>query len=159
MTEVRRFVADLAMTGISFREIKELQEKRWGDLALKKTQIYAIIKKVKAGENAYDQRSLSSQKTKRTASSVAAVAAVAAAIEEDRRFTVRSLVSVTGLSTMTIHRILKDDLGLVKKSARWVPKLLSDAQKKARVERCEEFTWFATDNIQPFLCTAVSQQP
>ena len=136
MTEVRRFVADLAMTGISFREIKELQEKRWGDLALKKTQIYAIIKKVKAGENAYDQRSLSSQKTKRTASSVAAVAA---AIEEDRRFTVRSLVSVTGLSTMTIHRILKDDLGLVKKSARWVPKLLSDAQKKARVERCEEF--------------------
>ena len=52
MTEVRRFVADLAMTGISFREIKELQEKRWGDLALKKTQIYAIIKKVKAGENA-----------------------------------------------------------------------------------------------------------
>ena len=136
MTEVRRFVADLAMTGISFREIKELQEKRWGDLALKKTQIYAIIKKVKAGENAYDQRSLSSQKTKRTASSVSAVAA---AIEEDRRFTVRSLVSVTGLSTMTIHRILKDDLGLVKKSARWVPKLLSDAQKKARVERCEEF--------------------
>ena len=133
MTEVRRFVADLAMTGISFREIKELQEKRWGDLALKKNQIYAIIKKVKAGENAYDQRSLSSQKTKRTASSVAA------AIEEDRRFTVRSLVSVTGLSTMTIHRILKDDLGLVKKSARWVPKLLSDAQKKARVERCEEF--------------------
>ena len=137
MTEVRRFVADLAMTGISFREIKELQEKRWGDLALKKTQIYAIIKKLKAGENAYYQRSLSSQKTKRTASSVAAV--VAAAIEEDRRFTVRSLVSATGLSTMTIHRILKDDLGLVKKSARWVPKLLSDAQKKARVERCEEF--------------------
>ena len=62
MTEVRRFVADLAMTGISFREIKELQEKRWGDLALKKTQIYAIIKKVKAGENAYDLRSLSSSK-------------------------------------------------------------------------------------------------
>ena len=46
MTKVRRFVADLAMTGISFKEIKVLQEKRWGDLALKKTQLYAIIKKV-----------------------------------------------------------------------------------------------------------------
>ena len=40
-------MADLAMTGISFKEIKVLQEKRWGDLALKKTQLYAIIKKVK----------------------------------------------------------------------------------------------------------------
>ena len=136
MTEVRRFVADLAMTGISYKEIKELQEKRWGDLALKKTQLYAIIKKVKAGKNAYDQRSLSSQRTKRTASSIAAVAA---AIEDDRRFTIRSLVFVTGLSVTTIYRILKDDLGLVKKSARWVPKLLSDEQKKERVQRCEEF--------------------
>ena len=49
MTQVRRFVADLAMTGISFKEIKVLQEKRWGK---KKTQLYAIIKKVKAGKNA-----------------------------------------------------------------------------------------------------------
>ena len=34
---------------------------------------------------------------------------------------------------MTIHRILHDDLGLVKKSARWVPKLLSQEQKEERV--------------------------
>ena len=47
----------------------------------------------------------------------------------------RSLSSVTGLSVTTIHRILTKDLGLVKKSARWVPKILSDDQKKARVER------------------------
>ena len=136
MTKVRRFVADLAMTGISFKEIKVLQEKRWGDLALKKTQLYAIIKKVKAGKNAYHQRALNSKKTKRTADSVAAVAA---AIEEDQRFSVRSLSSVTGLSVTTIHRILTKDLGLVKKSARWIPKILSDDQKKARVERCDEF--------------------
>ena len=51
----------------------------------------------------------------------------------------RSLSSVTGLSVTTIHRILTKDLGLVKKSARWVPKILSDDQKKARVERCDEF--------------------
>ena len=57
-------MADLAMTGISFKEIKVLQEKRWGDLALKKTQLYAIIKKVKAGKNAYDQKALNSKKTK-----------------------------------------------------------------------------------------------
>ena len=131
MTKVRRFVVDLTMTGISFKEIKVLQEKRSGDLALKKTQLYAIIKNVKAGKNPYDQRALNSKKTKRTADSVASVAA---AIEEDRHFSVRSLSSVTGLSVTTIHRILTKDLGLVKKSARWIPKILSDDQKKARVE-------------------------
>ena len=50
MTKVRRFVADLAMTGISFKEIKLLQETRWGDLAIEKTQLYGIRKKVKAGK-------------------------------------------------------------------------------------------------------------
>ena len=146
MTKVRRFVADLAMTGISFKEIKVLQEKRWGDLALKKTQLYAIIKNVKAGKKPYDQRALNSKKTKRTADSVASVAA---AIEEDRYFSVRSLSSVTGLSVTTIHCILTKDLGLVKKSARWIPKILSDDQKKARVERCDEFCDSSGGGLSP----------
>ena len=51
----------------------------------------------------------------------------------------RSLLSATGLSVNTIHRILTKDLGLIKKSARWVPKFLSADQKKERVERCDEF--------------------
>jgi hypothetical protein len=33
-----------------------------------------------------------------------------------------------------IHRILCVDLGLEKKTARWVPKLLSSEQKEKRVE-------------------------
>jgi histone-lysine N-methyltransferase SETMAR len=39
----------------------------------------------------------------------------------------------------TICRILKEDLGLVKKSARWVPKLLSQVQKEERVRISQEF--------------------
>ena len=37
-------------------------------------------------------------------------------------------------------QILHEDLGLIKKSARWVPKLLTDAQKDERVRTCKQFT-------------------
>jgi hypothetical protein len=50
MTRVRDFVADLAKTGKSFKEIKEIVDSVYGDKTLKKTAIYAILKKVKAGE-------------------------------------------------------------------------------------------------------------
>jgi hypothetical protein len=38
-----------------------------------------------------------------------------------------------------MHNIHHDNLGLVKKSARWVPKLLSEDQKKEHVKMCKEF--------------------
>jgi hypothetical protein len=47
MTRVRDFVADLARAGKDYLEIKKTVEAAYGDKALKKTAIYAIIKKVK----------------------------------------------------------------------------------------------------------------
>jgi hypothetical protein len=38
-----------------------------------------------------------------------------------------------------IHGVLHDDLGLEKKSARWVPKLLNEKQKQQHVDVCSEF--------------------
>ncbi len=38
-----------------------------------------------------------------------------------------------------MHNILHQELGLVKKTARWVPKLLSEDQKRERVRICTEF--------------------
>jgi hypothetical protein len=76
------------------------------------------------------------QKTKRT---VNIVAAVTADIKEDRRLTCKELASSHGVSYGTMNKILHDDLGLVKKSARWVPNLLSEDQKKERVQTWTEF--------------------
>ncbi len=98
----------------------------FGDKALKKASIYFIMKKVKAGKNTDDLRHENAKKTKRTAN---IAAAVAADIKEDRRLSVKELASYHGM----MNKILHDDLGLVKKSARWVPKLLSDDLKKERV--------------------------
>ncbi len=43
------------------------------------------------------------------------------------------------MSTRTIHATLHDDLHLSKKSARWVPKLLSQDMKNERVRTCGAF--------------------
>jgi len=136
MTGVRDFVAGLARAGKHFVEIKKTVEDAYGDKALKRTQIYEIISKVKAGKNTSDRRHLNSKKTKRTQENIDAVAA---AVLEDARVNVRDIVSALGLKKTTVHTILRDNLGLVKKSARWVPKLLSVEQKAERVRTCTEF--------------------
>jgi hypothetical protein len=107
---------DFAKGGKSFRDIKKLLDDVYGDKALKKTQIYKILKQVKMGKC---QRGFTKQKTKMTADLIASVAA------EDRRVSIQDLARAHGTSYGTISRILHSQLGLVKMSARWVPKLLS----------------------------------
>jgi histone-lysine N-methyltransferase SETMAR len=135
MTGARDFVAGLARASKGYEEIKKNVDAAFGDKTLQKMAIYAIIKKVKAGENTSDQRHLNGKKTVRNA---ALIASVAAAVEQDRRLSVKSFAVAHGVGMGTIHRILHEDLGLEKKSARWVPKLLSQDQKIQRVEDCRD---------------------
>ncbi len=113
-----------------------MTEAAFGDKSLSKSTIYKIINKVKAGETTEDKRYLNPKKTKRT---VDIIAAVAADVKADRRITCRDLASTHGVSFGTMHNILHVKQGLVKKSARWVPKLLSPEQKEERVRICTEF--------------------
>ena len=136
MTRVRDFVVDLARSGKRCNEIKETVDSVYGDKSITKSQIYNILKQVKEGKNTDDQRRFNAKKTKRTPS---LVAAVAADVDDDRRICVRTLALAHGVTKDTIFHILHDDLGLVKKSARWVPKLLNDEQKQERVRTCTEF--------------------
>jgi histone-lysine N-methyltransferase SETMAR len=148
MSKVRDFVAALARAGKTAAEIKTLVEAAFADQALGLTSIYNILKKVKAGKNTDDQRHLNAKRTKR---STTLVADVAAAVENDARVTCVDLASAFGVSRGTIHNILRDDLGLVKKSARWVPKILSEDQKKERVRICTEFVAAVTRRSKAML--------
>jgi hypothetical protein len=115
---------DLAKGGKSFEDIKKLVDDVYGDKALKKTQSYKILKQVKMGKN---QRGFTKQKTKMNADLIASVA-----VAEDRRVSIRDLARAHGTSYDTISRILHSQLGLVKKSAWWVPKLLFTPRRWSR---------------------------
>jgi hypothetical protein len=54
MTGTRNFVAGLARASKGYQEIKEMVDAVCGNQTLQKTAIYAIIKKVKAGESTAD---------------------------------------------------------------------------------------------------------
>ncbi len=136
MTPIRDFVGALAVTGKSFKEIAETVKKVYVHKALKRTQIYDIMKKVKEGKPATDQRGFN---TKRRIRNSAFVANIAAEMESDRHVTVRKLARIHGVSTRTIHATLHDGLNVSKKSARWVLRLLSNDMKKERVMTSEEF--------------------
>ena len=53
-------------------------------------------------------------------------------IEGDARFTVRDIARKVGISLSTVSLILKKHLKVRKISARWVPHLLTDEQKRQR---------------------------
>ncbi len=69
MTGTHNFVADLARAGKGYQEIKEMVYAAYGDQSLQKTAIYAIIKKVKAGESTANMRHMNPKKTVRLRSS------------------------------------------------------------------------------------------
>ena len=52
----------------------------------------------------------------------------------DRRLSVHFIAASVGISTGSVHYILMENLSMNKVSARWVPRMLSDAQKADRVE-------------------------
>ena len=55
-------------------------------------------------------------------------------IEGDARFKVRDIARKVGISLSTVHLILKKHLKVRKISARWVPHLMTDEQKRQRVK-------------------------
>ena len=59
-------------------------------------------------------------------------------MEADRRVTIDKMVEEFGQSKPTIHDGLHEDLRLILKCARWVPKMLSD-KHKAKTIHCSEF--------------------
>ena len=83
---------DLAKGGKSFGDIKKLLDDVYRDKALKKTQIYKILKQVNMGKN---RRGFTKQKTKMTAD---LIASVAAAVAEDRRVSIQDLARAHGTS-------------------------------------------------------------
>ena len=118
LTAVRDFVVNLARAGHSAKPILENVQKAFGPNAIGKTQFYKILAAVKDNKEMANQRAGNAVKTVRTAKVVEAMWVF---VEEDRRVTFADIQDAFGLFAGTLNALLKEDLGLFKKSARWVP--------------------------------------
>jgi len=135
MTRAHDFAVDLAKAGMDAKDIQELIQKVHGN-ALSLRQVYRIVKMVKTNEDPSDKRMFNAKKTVRTPDFIESVQAQ---IEADRRISIKMLACNMECSVGTISNTIHNDLGFVKKSARWVPKLLSDDQKNERVRLMKLF--------------------
>ena len=113
-----------------------MTEEAFGERSISKSQVNRIKKLVREGEDTTSMRGKIHPSTVRTK---AAKDAVEAVILDDRRSTMAQIEAETGLSHGTVQWILEEDLGLVKKSARWVPRLLSEDQKLRRLQLSLDF--------------------
>jgi hypothetical protein len=87
----------------------------FGDKALKRTQIYEMIKKGKEGKPVVDQRGFV---TKMCLRNLASVTNITNEVESNRGVTEKKLFSAHGMSSKTIHAMLQKDLNLSNKLAR-----------------------------------------
>jgi hypothetical protein len=69
-------------------------------------------------------------------------------IERDARFKVRDIAQKVGISLSNVHFILKKHLKVRMISARWVPHLLTDEQKRQRPKSCFKCFQNMTKNKQ-----------
>ena len=136
MSKQHEFAVNLAKAGETPKRIMEMVEKAFPGKGLKKTAVYEIAKRVREGGDTEDRRGKARTGLMRDEAFISEVEGI---VQRDRRVTVKELAELLNVSVFTIHKCLKDDLGLVKKSARWVPKLLNNAQKEERVRCSNEF--------------------
>ncbi len=92
------------------------------------------MKKVEAGGNHDSQRHLGPKNTREHRRRIRRRLK-----RTTNHMTCTNLATAHEVSHGTIHNILQDNLGLVKKPAQWAPKLVSEDQKQQRMEICKRF--------------------
>ncbi|QQP42093.1 Putative transposase [Caligus rogercresseyi] len=118
------------------KEIKTMVDTAFEVNSISQSQIYRISALVKAGKDSSDKRSTNGRRKVRTDDFIEAVRVY---VEADRRVTMEELAIKFETSINTIFHVLHDDLGLSIKSARWIPKMLTEDHKMKRVRCAQAF--------------------
>ena len=103
---------------------------------LSTSTIYDWAKRLKEGRTSIDDDMRAG--APRTAVTRDNIAAVDLAIKQNRRISVLELSSNIGVSIGSIDTIIHEHLLYSKVSARWVPKMLTEDHKLARVSACQQ---------------------
>jgi len=103
---------------------------------MSRTQCYEWFKLFKEGRISVGQDPRTGRPT--TSIDDDHVERVHAVIRGDRRLTLREVADEVGISIGSCHRILTEKLQMLRVSAKFVPRLLTDDQEENRVEISQE---------------------
>ena len=134
--EQRAAVKFCFLLGKSAAETIVMLKTAYGDAALSKTRVYDWFSRFKNGEMSIEDQPRSRRpSTSRTDENVDKINAL---VREDRRRTIDQLCEMSGMSWSSIQRILSEDLHMRRVAAKFVPRLLTDEQRKNRLQACFE---------------------
>lgn len=122
--------------GLSARLIQNELKKDCVDPLPHRATIYRWCQQFRSGDLSPENRSKPGPS--KSATDERHVARVKAVVEKDRRLLLREIAEKVKISVMSVWRILHLILGLSLRCARWIPKLLTPAQMKYRVQASQE---------------------
>lgn len=130
--EIRAVIKYLCLKKMSTKDIHSDLMETLGDSAPPYSTVARWAKEFKLGRTSTeDEHREGRPSTSLTAENVKKVEDIVLA---DRRVTIRHVAEVTGISYGSVQRIFANELEMRKVSARWVPRMLTDEQKKKRVD-------------------------
>lgn len=133
--EQRAIIRFLHLRGVTPIEIHRQLKETCGDGVMDVSKVRSWVRQFNEGRTSCDNKP--KQSRPRTSRSDDMIERVERVVLGDRRMTVEQIASSVGISVGSVHTILHDDLKMRKVSSRWVPRMLTDDHKAARVACCQ----------------------
>ena len=130
--EIRAYIKARSELGCSLKKLMTEISTAFGPSCVSYDTVRRWKKKFESGVESIKNAPKSGRP--KSASRKEIVSKIKEIIEGDARFTVRDIARKVGISLSTVHLILKKHLKVRKISARWVPHLLTDEQKRQWVK-------------------------
>ena len=138
--EIRAYIKARSKLGCSLKKLMTEISAAFGPSCVSYDTVWRWKKKFESGVESIKNAPKSGRP--KSASHKEIISKIKEIIEGDARFTFRDIARKVGISLSTVHLILKKHLKVRKISARWVPHLLTDEQKRQRVKVAKKLLQF-----------------
>lgn len=146
--EQRAVIKFLTLEGVVYTEIHDRLKNIYTDSAPHRTTVCRWANEFKRGRQSIEDDPRSGRPA--TSQNEENIDKIEKIVMEDRRITIDQLADILKISSGSIHSILHDQLRLSKVSARWVPRMLTDAHKQSRLNICQQLLDRCADDEDGF---------
>lgn len=130
--EIRAYIKTRCQLGVSAKEIfGELCDVH-GQNEVSYATVTRWVKKFKSGCDSVQDAPKSGRPCNATSKSMVEI--VCDVVKSDARLTTTQIANMVGISAASVFRILKRNLKMRRITARWIPHLLTDKQKRVRLQ-------------------------
>ncbi|XP_067947100.1 histone-lysine N-methyltransferase SETMAR-like [Watersipora subatra] len=130
--EQRAVIRFWSSEGVRPSDIYRRMKAQYGESCLNQNKVFKWASSFKEGRTSIEDELRSGRP--KEAATPSNLEAVDKLVRADRRIKVEEIAESLSISIGTVHSILHEDLGYSKVCCRWVPKMLSDANKAKRLE-------------------------